>query len=284
MTKKGNPVVIGGLSPPGHLDTIGHPDDLNSRWKSWKSQLQIFITASGITNAEQKHAILLLTGGEQLSEIWQNFSEDEKAVNDDEDSYTKAIELLNKHFELKENIPKSRLKFWELSPDSGETINNFITRLKSQAKHCRFNDDADDHVTTKVLIHIQDRDLKAKLLRDDNLNLEALIKTVGNYHNKEALILNRDSNILRTTQKKSTTDNRQTKPTCTRCGIIGHYSRECIKSRDHLCTICKRTGHFEAQCFFKNEPRGRTSPKRNHKNIQNRIEEKPGETDTNSDD
>ena len=58
-----------------HLDTIGKPETLYQRYESWKMDLEIYITAIGVWNAEQKKVVLLLTGEEGLREIWRNFIE-----------------------------------------------------------------------------------------------------------------------------------------------------------------------------------------------------------------
>ena len=194
-----------------------------------------------------------------LREIWNNFTEEQKSPSEDEisDVFEVAIRLFDDTFALKENVPKSRAKFWESEPHSGETINNFITRLKALSKNCRFKGDGDDHVRDKTMLHIRDTDLKAKLFRNDDLTLGSLIQTIGTYHHKEALILNQTSNTLHVSKKS---ENKNLSSTCFRCGAQGHFSRECIRSRNHTCRHCGKKGHLDDLCYHKNQPKPVETP------------------------
>ncbi len=60
-------------SHPPKLETQLVSLKLHQRWENWKAELDIYITALGVTNAPQKRAVLLLTSGEGLREIWKKF-------------------------------------------------------------------------------------------------------------------------------------------------------------------------------------------------------------------
>lgn len=102
-------VALGGLAPPKALDTVGEPETLHQRWENWKAELDIYITASGVTNAPQKRAVLLLMGGEGLCEIWKNFTDEQKApvpADDNQparDVFQVAIQLFDNIFTLRQS-------------------------------------------------------------------------------------------------------------------------------------------------------------------------------------
>lgn len=48
----------------------GDPLSLSSRWEKWKRALQLYLLASDVTDSTKKRAILLLTGGIALQEIF----------------------------------------------------------------------------------------------------------------------------------------------------------------------------------------------------------------------
>ena len=68
-------IAFSSLFPLQQQDTIGEPESVHQKWKNWKMNLEIYIKASDVSNAEQKKAILLLSGEEGLLGIWKNFTE-----------------------------------------------------------------------------------------------------------------------------------------------------------------------------------------------------------------
>ena len=90
---------------------------------------------------------------------------------------------------MKLNIPKARQNFLETVPEPGDTVNNFIVRLKVLVKHCNYGDESDNQVRDRVLSHIKDQNLKSKMYRDENLNLAKMTKIIGEYHDKGAMVL-----------------------------------------------------------------------------------------------
>ncbi len=166
----------------------------------------------------------------------KNFTNEQKAPvqgNDNQparDVFQVAILLFDNTFTLRQNIPKARTIFWETEPNAGETVNNFITRLKVLVKTCNFAAEADNHVRDKVLLHIKHSELKARLCREDNLTLDRLIQIIASYHHKEVLILAPPANTNHVSGKMK--PNSKPKPmsqlACYKCGVLGHMGRECI--------------------------------------------------------
>ena len=93
--------------------------------------------------------------------------------------------------------------------------------------------------------YIQDKNLKAKLYREEILTLSKLIEIVSQYHDKEALILipERQVNQVSSDAKKW--------GKCWRCDKVGHFAKECRRSRYHKCGKCGNVGHLEVCCHSK---------------------------------
>ena len=51
------------------VDTKGEPNSLSVRWKRWKRAFNLYVASKGVTNAEQKVALLLHSGGIEFQEI-----------------------------------------------------------------------------------------------------------------------------------------------------------------------------------------------------------------------
>ena len=103
--------------------------------------LEIYIRATSVCNAEPKRTVLQQTGIEALCEIWRNFTEPvktEQEVTSSEmskrDVYQVTVYLFDKHFGLKENIPKAHTIFKKMEPNTGRTVKNYIIHLKVLVK------------------------------------------------------------------------------------------------------------------------------------------------------
>ena len=55
----------------------------------------------------------------------------------------------------------------------------------------RVNGERDNQVRDRAISFIQDKNLKAKLYREETLTLSKLLEIVIQYHDKEALVLTR---------------------------------------------------------------------------------------------
>ena len=58
---------------------------------------------------------------------------------------------LSNHFKVKKNVPLARQKLLASKPNPGETINNFVTCLKSLAEHCDYGEEEDNQVRDIVI-------------------------------------------------------------------------------------------------------------------------------------
>ena len=121
--------VLSGLAgvPPFEFNTTDI-SGLATKWLSWKASFEIFVVASGVTNDTQKRALLLHMGGGQLQKLFHTLPD-----TGDVTDYAECVQALNKYFEIRKNVPKERQNFLSVSPEGGETINNFIIRLKKNS-------------------------------------------------------------------------------------------------------------------------------------------------------
>ena len=171
------------------FDSVGEPETLSQRWTQWKEEFDIYIVAAEVTDAKVKQARLLFFGGTGLRGIYSNFTAAEKTVPAASDIYKVTSALFDNYFSLKKCVPKARQNFLDTKPEPGETVNNYVVRLKSSVKHCEYGDDAANQVRDRVISHIKDVNLKAKLYREADLSLTALVRIIGEYHDRGALVL-----------------------------------------------------------------------------------------------
>ena len=86
---------------------------LGQRWSKWVKGLEYFLVASNI----------------EVQTIFETLS-------DTGTDYDTALAKLTEYFEPKKNIPSERHAFRQAAQESHESIDAYVTRLRSLAKSC----------------------------------------------------------------------------------------------------------------------------------------------------
>ena len=186
-------ISLSGLPGLKPFDAVGEPATLAQRWLTWKQEFELYVIAWGICDPSQMRALLLHLAGPQVRDIFSNSIP--ATTRGEAKDHTKAMDSLSDHFKVRKIASMARQAFLGVKPTAGETINSFITRLQKLAEHCDYEGEIDNQVRDRAISYIQDKNLKAKLYREETLTLSKLIETVSQYHDKEALILIPESQV-----------------------------------------------------------------------------------------
>ncbi|XP_068712230.1 uncharacterized protein [Montipora foliosa] len=248
-------VTLSGLPCISPFDCIGEPSTLAQRWDKWKGEFELYVAASGVEDKLQKRALLLHLAGPGVREIFKTYPDE---VKGDAKEFDKAMTCLSETFEVKKNVPLARQKLLASTPNPGETINNFVTRLKSLAEHCDYGEEEDNQVRDIVIFHVKNKELKSKFYPEENLSLSKLLEIVSTYHNKAAMILVSEDTVNRTWEDrgksdKGTNSKQSWQGKCWSCAKPGHMAKDCEVSRKHTCSKCGNRGHMEVCCRTKQE-------------------------------
>ena len=109
------------------------PTNLAVRWKHWKRSFNLYLTAKGVTNDQQRVALLLHTGGAELQELYFTFVDEEE-----EKSFEACVRVLDEHFVPKANLPFERHQFRQMSQLNSENVHHFVSRLRQKGTLCEF--------------------------------------------------------------------------------------------------------------------------------------------------
>ena len=121
------------LAPLPPFDPFSDPSSLSQRWKIWTKRFQTYIAAMNITNDKQKRALLLYQAGEATQEIFETLPE----TGED---YATAQAKLDEYFSPKKNVDYQVFQFRQAVQQPGETVDQFVTRLRKLAATCEFGD------------------------------------------------------------------------------------------------------------------------------------------------
>ena len=105
--------------------------------------MEIRARTSRVADKLQKRGLLLHIAGPGDREIFKTYPDE---VKGDAKEFDKVMTCLSNHFEVKKNALLARQKLLASKPNPGETINNFVARLKSLAEHCYYSKEIDNQV------------------------------------------------------------------------------------------------------------------------------------------
>ena len=99
------------------------------------ADFEMFITASGITDATRKRALLLYQSRPRVREIVKQLTDTGIA-----EDYEIANAKLQEYFEPQANRCYEVYPFCQATQESNETLDQFDTRLRTLAQTCEFHD------------------------------------------------------------------------------------------------------------------------------------------------
>ena len=155
------------VNQPEPFRITENSSNVAQRWKLWKKIFQVYITATGVTNAAQQRALLSHVGGLEVLEVLETLPGPVGTLEE-------ALISLDNYFSPKENKRFERFKFRQLSQESSENVDSFVTKLKKLASTCEFAD-ISDAIIDQVIEKCSSSKLRRKLLETDDLTLDKLL-------------------------------------------------------------------------------------------------------------
>ena len=155
------------LEPPAPLQLTGN---VSENWKKFKQRFNLYLSASGADEKEdkQKSCLLLHVIGEDALEIYNNFT----FTAGDEYKLDKILEKFQAYCTPKKNVTYERHRFFTCNQKQGETIDQYVTELRSRSKSCEFGDLTESLIKDRIVCGIPDNVLRERLLREQDLSLE----------------------------------------------------------------------------------------------------------------
>ena len=148
--------------------SVSETSSLAQCWGKWTKSLDYYIRASGISDQKQKRAILLHLAGPDVQEIFET-------LPDTGEDYKTALEKLNEHFNPSKNIPFERHVFRQATQGPEESIDAFVTRLRTLARTCQFDTSLDRMIRDQVIEKCVPNAFRRCLLREQDLTLNNLL-------------------------------------------------------------------------------------------------------------
>lgn len=247
------------LRSPKQLMLTDNPEN---DWKLWVQQFKFYAIATGLTLKENniQAATFMTCIGPTALHIFQTFKLDQDKMTLSE-LYTKFEE----YFTPKCNVTYERYVFNKMTQKPNESIDEFITKCRTQIAKCNFETLEDELLKDKIVIGVESDNLREKLLTHSDLMLSKAIalckgsemaaKQMKTFSKEaEVSLVNKNVNSSRRNHHVQEFD-------CNRCGRK-HAPRNCPAFGKN-CAICKGVGHFAVACRVKGSYK---NPNENYKN------------------
>ena len=233
-----------------------HPDaelgaSLATRWKDWMADFDMFILASGITDATRKRALLLYQAGPRVREIFQQLPDTGTATD-----YEVAKAKLQEYFEPQKNRRYEVYRFRQATQACQETLDQFHTRLRTLAQTCEFQDTTFE-LEEQIIIWGTSSKIRKRALRDPGFDLKAMLLEgrrdeqsafqAKDIESKEPIAA--DANRIVVNANRTDT---QKSSKCYSCGRAYPHNGTC-PAKGKECNNCGKMNHFSNVCRDKSK-------------------------------
>jgi len=174
---------IGGEDGPNMTEKHLPPLDLTvtalqvaHRWRKWKRAFEYYSEGEGIDNVREKTSQLLHFAGMEVRDIFEDVQDPRPISEVGDNAYKIAICKLDFFFCVEENIPYDRHVFRQLPVKEKETTDQFMVRLRKQARQCNIGTSLNDKLRDELMKKLTDFELKRKLLEQRNITLEEALE------------------------------------------------------------------------------------------------------------
>ena len=118
----------------------GEPHSLSQRWKRWKRAFNLYVTGKGVSDDAQTRALLLHVAGMDVQEIYFTLTVDVKVLDD--------------YIVPKAKVPFEGHLFPQTVLESGETVDQFVCRLRQRTINCEFGENENDYIRDQVIDNV----------------------------------------------------------------------------------------------------------------------------------
>ena len=258
--------VVIQVAPVSQFQPHGDGNTVAQRWKRWVRTFEVYASACGCKDEKQKRQLLLHSAGPLVQDIFET-------LTDTGEDFKTANEKLTAYFTPQKNVPYSRHVFRQENRKEGESVAEFVTRLRQLSIDCEFGNLTNDFIRDQVIDKCVSSSLRTKLLAEKDLKLEKLLDIAqakeasesqsAQFGESEKAFSTRyrpkkDRKQHKNFDQKSgdkskhsdgkDKDRKRKKGQCFRCGIEGHYAHECKCSKNVKCFKCGKIGHFAKMC------------------------------------
>lgn len=133
------------------------------------------------------------------------------------------LQFLNDNFNPKKNVILNRFKFNTIKQEMGESINDYVLRIKMQAEKCNFNTFYQEAIRDRFVAGLANENIIKRLLSEDEINFNDALKIASamEFAQSNTQVFS-TGKILNKIQKREFK-----KINCKHCGKSNHPQEKC---------------------------------------------------------
>ena len=250
--------IMEAFNKPSGLSLTGN---IAENWRKFYQQFKIYLRASdkeGLSD-QTKVAVLLNLAGEDAIELFNTFA----LTDSDSKKLARVVKAFEDYCIPRKNIIYEQYKFWKCMQDDCKTVDQFVTRIRTLVKTCKYSD-RDEMIHDKLVFGIKDDATKQKLLSREDLQLKQAIdiaRAVEASKSRTQMMAtqSKEVNLIRNQTKTTNQDNRprQQRQTgeayqfqlCQYCNR--KHAKRVVPTFGKTCGYCQKIGHFVEVCRTK---------------------------------
>ena len=248
--------MASGIGLPG-VREFARGDD----FQRWFNSLEIYLEAANITEAKRKRAVLLHMMGVDNQEIFNSLP----AVQGVTDVFEEAKKRLLGHFCPENNVIAERMSFRKMSMTATETFDEFVSRLRCQARRCGFSGtETDNQIRDQAIagarLKLREKLIQQALDKGDGLTLQKVLTTAHVYeqtlkysHVTSPQTQDQQQEVAAIHGRRSEETTRRQQPTAVkqqqRCSACGMTSHKVCPARGKTCLKCGKKNHYARCCL-----------------------------------
>ena len=255
------------------------------KWSTYIARLEQFFVANKV-DEKMRVPTLLTVVGDDTYELMTNLCDPKKPADV---SYVDLLTIMQIHLEPAPSEIAERYKFRSRKQQETESIAEYISELKSLAKHCNFKTNLEENLRDQLVYGIMSDSIKQRLFAEKALsyktaselaiNLERAERDVALLEKKSDIFYqnpikntkawrNNEFRIQHSSAQPSTSSTptsrryetrRPSSPVnikCKHCGRENHGSSDCY-FKAAVCNRCKVVGHISRVCNKNKQPSSR---------------------------
>ncbi|XP_055692769.1 uncharacterized protein K02A2.6-like [Lutzomyia longipalpis] len=243
-------------------------------WESFINGFEWYAMAIELEDQPPKVqvAVFMSTIGSGVREIFNGFE-----LSQAQQSNLKLIqERFAAYFAPSGNEIYESFKFNNLVQDEEECIDDFVTRVRTQASKCNFPAGSKSRLIRDRVIHgIRSTQMREEILKRTRLSLDETIAICkacekAAEHSKEMAGTAGKVEVNAITKQKDVKKKHASESPCDKCGLK-HAYRNCPAYRKK-CNKCDRIGHFAAMCKKSADSSGKQKSRGKIKQIEKELD------------
>ena len=251
-------VIHSSIPLPPKLNTKGN---LATNWRQWRQIWDSYEIVSHLkqNTDEYRVATFITCVGQDALDVFNGLAFE----NDQQRSDLNVIlTLMEKHFIGETNVIYERYVFNNQNQESNESVDAFVTTLRSLIKSCNYDQLRDELIRDRIVCGIGSNTMRKRLLQESSLTLTKCLDICRAIESTDAKLkamstdevhaFSQSAEKRRSFKKKAmpkrSTEKEQLAYDCKFCGYKHERLREKCPAWGKECKLCKSLNHFASKC------------------------------------